>query len=190
MSCSTAKPMRPTARDPEPRARSTTIAKACSIQVSWVSGFFSMALGVFIHKPESICDDVPFERYQLPKRYLNSDKQCVGDRVACWNPEGQKGPEVTFRLPRFGKWRPIQSSRTCSLRPSSPETIWISASRYPSTTMVMLSKERQTTRAASPDASGCTQFATCRLQSDRGPWPGTGCRRASPNGRPGNFNGA
>ena len=46
----------------------------------------SMAFGVFIHRTDSIYDDVPSERYQFPKQYLSRAKQCEGNWVVYLEP--------------------------------------------------------------------------------------------------------
>jgi putative restriction endonuclease len=45
-----------------------------------------MALGVFIHRPDSIYDDSPAERYQFPRQYLGRVKHCVGSWVVYYEP--------------------------------------------------------------------------------------------------------
>ncbi len=38
-----------------------------------------MAFGIFIHRSDSIYDDIPSERYQFPKQYLSPAQQCEPD---------------------------------------------------------------------------------------------------------------
>ena len=45
-----------------------------------------MAHGVFIHRPDSVYDDVPSERYQFPGQYLSRAKACVGDWIIYYEP--------------------------------------------------------------------------------------------------------
>jgi hypothetical protein len=45
-----------------------------------------MAFGVFIHRPDSIYDDIPSERYQFPKQYLSRVRQCEGDWIVYLEP--------------------------------------------------------------------------------------------------------
>ncbi len=45
-----------------------------------------MAKGVFLHRPDSIYDDWPTERYQFPKQYLGRASQCVGDWIIYYEP--------------------------------------------------------------------------------------------------------
>lgn len=40
-----------------------------------------MAFGVFMHRSDSIYDDIPAERYQFPKQYLSRAKQSEGDWI-------------------------------------------------------------------------------------------------------------
>ncbi len=45
-----------------------------------------MVHGVFIHRSDSIYDDVPSERYQFPRQYLKRAEECVGDWVIYYEP--------------------------------------------------------------------------------------------------------
>ena len=45
-----------------------------------------MAKGVFIHRSDSIYDDVPSERYQFPRQYLGRVQDCVGDWIIYLEP--------------------------------------------------------------------------------------------------------
>lgn len=45
-----------------------------------------MAFGVFLHRPDSIYDDVPAERYQFPKRYLSRAMRMVGSWIVYLEP--------------------------------------------------------------------------------------------------------
>ena len=51
-----------------------------------------MAFGVFIHRRDSIYDDIPWKQYQFPKQYLSRAKQCVGDWIVYYEPS--KVPET------------------------------------------------------------------------------------------------
>ncbi len=46
----------------------------------------AMSFGVFLHRSDSIYDDLPTERYQFPKPYLSRAQQCVGDWVIYYEP--------------------------------------------------------------------------------------------------------
>ena len=45
-----------------------------------------MAHGIFIHRADSIYDDVPSERYQFPRQYLKRAQACVGDWIVYYEP--------------------------------------------------------------------------------------------------------
>jgi hypothetical protein len=45
-----------------------------------------MSLGVFIHRPDSIYDDRPAERYQFPRQYLGRVQACLGDWILYYEP--------------------------------------------------------------------------------------------------------
>ena len=45
-----------------------------------------MALGVFIHRSDSIYDDSPAERYQFPKQYLGRVQACLGNWIIYYEP--------------------------------------------------------------------------------------------------------
>jgi putative restriction endonuclease len=45
-----------------------------------------MAFGIFIHRPDSVYDDSPAERYQFPSQYLGRVEACVGDWIIYYEP--------------------------------------------------------------------------------------------------------
>ena len=45
-----------------------------------------MGFGIFIHRTDSIYDDVPSEQYQFPKQYLTRAQQCEGDWIVYLEP--------------------------------------------------------------------------------------------------------
>jgi putative restriction endonuclease len=45
-----------------------------------------MAFGVFIHRTDSIYEDIPSEQYQFPKQYLSRAQQCEGDWIVYLEP--------------------------------------------------------------------------------------------------------
>ena len=45
-----------------------------------------MGFGVFIHRPDSIYDDTPAERYHFPSQYLSRVAACVGDWIVYYEP--------------------------------------------------------------------------------------------------------
>jgi len=55
-----------------------------------------MAFGVFIHRTDSIYDDVPSERYQFPKQYLTRVQQCEGDWIVYLEPSKVKDTKGYF----------------------------------------------------------------------------------------------
>ncbi|MCK7611180.1 HNH endonuclease [Roseibium sediminicola] len=59
-----------------------------------------MTFGVFLHRTDSIYDDVPSERYQFPKQYLTRAKQCQGDWIVYLEPGKVKGTKGYFAVAR------------------------------------------------------------------------------------------
>lgn len=59
-----------------------------------------MALGVFIHRSDSIYDDSPAERYQFPAQYLGRAEQCQGDWVLYYEPVKVRGTRGYFAVAR------------------------------------------------------------------------------------------
>lgn len=57
-----------------------------------------MAFGVFIHRTDSIYDDVPSERYQFPKKYLTRVQQCEGDWIVYLEPSKLKNTKGYFAV--------------------------------------------------------------------------------------------
>lgn len=57
-----------------------------------------MAFGVFIHRTDSIYDDVPSERYQFPKQYLKRVQQCEGDWIVYLEPSKVKDTKGYFAV--------------------------------------------------------------------------------------------
>ena len=57
-----------------------------------------MAFGVFIHRTDSIYDDVPSERYQFPKQYLARVQQCEGDWIVYLEPSKVKDTKGYFAV--------------------------------------------------------------------------------------------
>jgi len=50
-----------------------------------------MTKGVFLHRPDSIYDDFPEERYQFPKQYLGRASRFVGDWIVYYEPTKSGG---------------------------------------------------------------------------------------------------
>lgn len=59
-----------------------------------------MAFGVFIHRPDSIYDDSPAERYQFPRPYLGRVQACIGDWVIYYEPRKLKGTRGYYAIAR------------------------------------------------------------------------------------------
>lgn len=57
-----------------------------------------MSFGVFIHRSDSIYDDVPSERYQFPPQYLSRAQQCEGDWIVYLEPSKVKGTKGYFAV--------------------------------------------------------------------------------------------
>lgn len=57
-----------------------------------------MAFGVFIHRSDSIYDDVPSERYQFPRQYLSRAQQCEGDWIVYLEPSKVKDTKGYFAV--------------------------------------------------------------------------------------------
>jgi putative restriction endonuclease len=49
-----------------------------------------MARGVFLHREDSIYNDLPAEQYQFPSQYLSRASQFVGDWIIYYEP--RRGP--------------------------------------------------------------------------------------------------
>ena len=57
-----------------------------------------MAFGIFIHRSDSIYDDIPSERYQFPKQYLSRAQQCEGDWIVYLEPSKVKETKGYFAV--------------------------------------------------------------------------------------------
>ena len=57
-----------------------------------------MAFGIFIHRSDSIYDDIPSERYQFPKQYLSRAQQCEGDWIVYLEPSKVKETQGYFAV--------------------------------------------------------------------------------------------
>lgn len=57
-----------------------------------------MAFGIFIHRPGSIYDDSPSERYQFPRPYLNRVQACIGDWIIYYEPRKLKGTRGYYAI--------------------------------------------------------------------------------------------
>ena len=61
-------------------------------------GLTQMAFGVFIHRSDSIYDDVPSERYQFPRQYLSRAQRCEGDWIVYLEPSKVKDTKGYFAV--------------------------------------------------------------------------------------------
>lgn len=57
-----------------------------------------MTFGVFIHRTDSVYNDVPSERYQFPKKYLSRVHQCEGDWIVYLEPTKVKNTKGYFAV--------------------------------------------------------------------------------------------
>lgn len=57
-----------------------------------------MTFGVFIHRTDSVYDDVPSEQYQFPKKYLTRVQQCEGDWIVYLEPTKVKNTKGYFAV--------------------------------------------------------------------------------------------
>lgn len=57
-----------------------------------------MTFGIFIHRSDSIYDDVPSERYQFPRQYLSRAQQCEGDWIVYLEPIKVKNTKGYFAV--------------------------------------------------------------------------------------------
>ena len=53
---------------------------------------------VLMHRPDSIYDDSPAERYQFPKLYYGRISPSIGDGICRLRPPAQRLPSHTFRI--------------------------------------------------------------------------------------------
>lgn len=59
-----------------------------------------MAFGVFIHRTDSIYDDIPSEQYQFPRQYLSRAQQCEGDWIVYLEPSKVRDTKGYFAVAR------------------------------------------------------------------------------------------
>jgi putative restriction endonuclease len=60
-----------------------------------------MALGVFIHRTDSVYDDSPAERYQFPKQYFGRVSACVGNWILYYEPRKVNDTRGYFAIARI-----------------------------------------------------------------------------------------
>ena len=81
-----------------------------------------MAFGVFIHRTDSIYDDVPSERYQFPNQYLTRVQQCEGDWIVYLEPSKVKGTKGYFAVAKVQKIIPDSRNANMHLAVIEPGT--------------------------------------------------------------------
>lgn len=59
-----------------------------------------MSFCVFIHRSDSIYDDLPAEQYQFPRQYLRSAESCVGDWIVYLEPSKVPNSRGYFAIAR------------------------------------------------------------------------------------------
>ena len=59
-----------------------------------------MGFGIFLHRPDSIYDDSPAERYQFPPDYLGRVQACVGDWIIYLEPTKVRATRGYFAVAR------------------------------------------------------------------------------------------
>lgn len=62
-----------------------------------------MAFGVFIHRTDSLYNDVPAERYQFPSQYLSRVSSCVGDWIVYYEPSKVKNSKGYYAVAKLEK---------------------------------------------------------------------------------------
>ena len=84
--------------------------------------FGNMAFGVFIHRTDSIYDDVPSERYQFPKQYLTRVQQCEGDWIVYLEPSKVKDTKGYFAVAKVQEIIPDPRNADMHLAVMEPGT--------------------------------------------------------------------
>lgn len=84
--------------------------------------FHCMAFGVFMHRADSIYDDVPSERYQFPKQYLSRVQQCEGDWIVYLEPSKVKDTRGYFAVAKVREVIPDPRSADMHLAVIEPGT--------------------------------------------------------------------
>jgi len=68
-----------------------------------------MTKGVFLHRPDSIYDDVPEERYQFPAQYHGRASQFIGDWIVYYEPVKSRNPGY-FAIARVSEISPDRTA--------------------------------------------------------------------------------
>lgn len=82
----------------------------------------NMSFGVFIHRTDSVYDDVPAERYQFPSQYLARALQCVGDWIIYLEPAKVKDTKGYFAVAKVQDIIPDPRHRDMHLAIIEPGT--------------------------------------------------------------------
>lgn len=69
-----------------------------------------MALGIFLHRYDSIYDDSPAERYHFPRQYLGRVQACVGDWIIYLEPSKVKASRGYFAVAKIQEVIPDPSN--------------------------------------------------------------------------------
>lgn len=86
---------------------------------------------IFMHKADSIYEDVPAERYQFPKPYFSRAQQCVGDWIVYLEPSKVRGSRGYFAVARVEAIVPDPTAADMYLALIAPGTYLDFASGVP-----------------------------------------------------------
>lgn len=81
-----------------------------------------MAFGIFIHRSDSIYDDVPSEQYQFPKQYLSRAQQCEGDWIVYLEPSKVRNSKGYFAVAKVRQIIPDPRNKGMYLALIAPGT--------------------------------------------------------------------
>lgn len=87
--------------------------------------------GVFIHRPDSIYDDRPAERYQFPRIYLTRVQACAGDWIVYYEPRKVPGTRGYFAMAKVADVVPDPSAADMYLAIMEPGSYLDFASPVP-----------------------------------------------------------
>ena len=90
-----------------------------------------MAKGVFIHRQDSIYDDVPAATYQFPSQYLKRVEACIGDWIIYYEPRKVRDTKGYFAVAEV--LQIIDDPKVSGMYRAliKPGAIVISAARFP-----------------------------------------------------------
>ena len=81
-----------------------------------------MAFGIFVHKADSVYDDVPSLRYQFPKRYLGRANAIAGDWVVYYEPSKVPQTRGYYAVAKVARIVPDPSVTEMYVAEIEPET--------------------------------------------------------------------